>query len=179
MTIRHDLIHFQPFPKYPNDDPLCASFNDKRFKWKSNLLDHFACASDDGGSTKDPACWCTEPFFGHINFETIGTADPADHCRIGLLRLLSFLFGGSCVGISNCATTSALRRLFPQQSIDCIHLLGISWMVSHNGYLEYKLRTFSSSFRFSLRFFLRRAISARLIARSSAVKCFLTWGSVG
>lgn len=38
-------------------------------------------------------------------------------------------------------------------------------------------RTFSSSFRFSLRFFLRRAISARRIWRSSAVKCFLTWGS--
>ena len=39
------------------------------------------------------------------------------------------------------------------------------------------VRTFSSSFRFSLRFFLRRAISARRMARSSAVRCFFTWGS--
>lgn len=38
--------------------------------------------------------------------------------------------------------------------------------------------TFSSSFRFSLKFFRRRAISARRMARSSAVKCFLTWGSI-
>jgi hypothetical protein len=33
--------------------------------------------------------------------------------------------------------------------------------------------TFSSSFRFSLRFFLRLAISARRIACSSAVRAFL------
>lgn len=34
-------------------------------------------------------------------------------------------------------------------------------------------RTFSSSLRFSLRFLRRRAISARRIACSSAVRCFL------
>ena len=40
------------------------------------------------------------------------------------------------------------------------------------------IRTFSSSLRFSLRFFRRRAISARRIACSSAVRCFLICGSV-
>lgn len=34
--------------------------------------------------------------------------------------------------------------------------------------------TFSSSLRFSLRFLRRRAISARRMACSSAVRCFLT-----
>jgi len=37
--------------------------------------------------------------------------------------------------------------------------------------------TFSSSLRFSLRFFLRRAISARRMACSSAVRCFFVCGS--
>lgn len=37
--------------------------------------------------------------------------------------------------------------------------------------------TFSSSLRFSLRFLRRRAISARRMAYSSAVRCFLIWGS--
>ena len=39
------------------------------------------------------------------------------------------------------------------------------------------IRTFSSSLRFSLRFLRRRAISARRMACSSAVRCFLTWTS--
>lgn len=36
-----------------------------------------------------------------------------------------------------------------------------------------RVNTFSSSLRFSLRFFLRRAISARRMACSSSVRCFL------
>jgi len=39
--------------------------------------------------------------------------------------------------------------------------------------------TFSSSLRFSLRFLRRRAISARRMACSSAVKCFFVCGSAG
>ena len=39
-------------------------------------------------------------------------------------------------------------------------------------------RTFSSSLRFSLRFLRRRAISARRMACSSAVRCFFFWASV-
>lgn len=41
-----------------------------------------------------------------------------------------------------------------------------------------KKRTFSSSLRFSLRFFRRRAISARRMACSSAVRIFFCCGSV-
>lgn len=38
--------------------------------------------------------------------------------------------------------------------------------------------TLTSSLRFSLRFRRRRAISARRMDSSSAVKCFFTWTSI-
>ena len=43
--------------------------------------------------------------------------------------------------------------------------------------LDRDKHTFSSSLRFSLKFFRRRAISARRMACSSAVRCFLICGS--
>jgi len=45
------------------------------------------------------------------------------------------------------------------------------------GRTERRVQTFSSSLRFSLRFFLLRAISARRMACSSAVRCFFVCGS--
>lgn len=52
-----------------------------------------------------------------------------------------------------------------------------SYHVEHCKREEVGRYTFSSSLRFSLRFLRRLAISARRMACSSAVKCFLICGS--
>jgi hypothetical protein len=70
---------------------------------------------------------------------------------------------------------SAFWRLLLEETIDGVHLRRISKLDAIDGCVDL---TFSSSLRFSLRFLRRRAISARRIACSSAVRCFFFCASV-
>lgn len=143
------------------------------------LLDKFARPS-----AEDLCSRRANPLLRHAHAAASPATDPAHHRGVRLgIRFLDLLIGGSILGsLGGGDASSALGGLLAQQSVDGIHLE--RWLVRARGVMSLTRfdwaqgsHTFSSSFRFSLRFFRRRAISARRIARSSAVRCFFTWGS--
>lgn len=150
------------------------------------LFHHLASPSWDW-PTEQPASGSTEPFVWNVDLAAARVTNPPDHQRICLFWLKGLRLRGCGVGAfsGRCAAT-ALGGLLSEQSINRIHLQKLvvcvpcrdsTSRIHFRHPFESRGPTFSSSLRFSLRFFLRRAISARRMARSSAVKCFLTWGS--
>jgi hypothetical protein len=125
-------------------------------------------------TNKDSSNRPLDPLLRHTNAVPILVADKTNEKRIGFLALGI----GGCVsgyGVEVSATSIGFGGLLFEELVDRFHLVD----VRSDREREWERNTFSSSFRFSERFFLRRAISARRIACSSAVKCFLTWTSVG
>ena len=124
-------------------------------------------------------CRCPKPFVWHAESAAIVAADPSDEDRINFLDLLRLLISRRHLRrLRGGDSAPPFRSLFAEKSVDGVHLFLVVSVLSITSNGRPCPPTFSSSLRFSLRFFLRRAISVRRMARSSAVRCFFTCGSV-
>lgn len=99
----------------------------------SNFFNHLSRCRN--GRAKHTSSRSSQPFLWNTHAATVRAAGPASQSGIGFLGLGGFLAGGAITSFIGRSSTTPLRSLLLEKSVDCVHLIKVSGVSSSQAIL--------------------------------------------